>query len=80
MALAFRITINKKKGTSIHKVLIAILHCLFLLCHNLHLHMLKNCGIGKTVLAVSCARFKTHICKDPLPPVEDQEIPASVPA
>ena len=50
----------------LHKVFIALfveysLCCL--LCHNLHLHMLKTCSIGKTVLSVSCARFKSHICK-----------------
>ena len=25
--------------------------------------MLKTCNIGKTALSVSCARFKSHICK-----------------
>ena len=40
----------------------------FLLCHNLRLHMLKTCSIGKTVLSVSCARFKCHICKLRHPP------------
>ena len=40
----------------------------FLLCHNLRLHMLKNCSIGKTLLSVSCARFKSHICKLRPPP------------
>ena len=40
----------------------------FLLCHNLRLHMLKTCSIGKTVLSVSCARFKSHICKLSPPP------------
>ena len=29
--------------------------------------MLKTCGIGKTV-SVSCARFKSHICKSRPPP------------
>ena len=55
----------------LHKVFIALfveypLCCL--LCHNLHLHMLKTCSIGKTVLSVSCARFKSHICKLSPPP------------
>ena len=53
----------------------------FLLCHNLRQHMLKTCSIGKTVLSVSCAQFKSHICKlRPPPPLYDQEIPASAPA
>ena len=30
--------------------------------------MLKTCSIGKTVLSVSCARFKSHICKLRPPP------------
>ena len=57
----------------LHKVFIALfveypLCCL--LCHNLHLHMLKTCSIGKIVLSVSCARFKSHICKlSPPPPL-----------
>ena len=50
----------------VQKVLIALFveyPLCFLLCHNLRLHMLK------TVLSVSCARFKSHICKvrPPLP-------------
>ena len=55
----------------VHKVLIALFvkyPLCFLLCHNLHLHMLKTCSIGKTVLSVSCARFKSHICKLRPPP------------
>ena len=51
---------------SVHKVFIALFveyPLCFLLCHNLRLHMLKTCGIGKTALSVSCARFKSHICK-----------------
>ena len=82
MELAFRIVVNEKKAVtylpaglvyskSVHKVFIALffeyLLC-FLLCHNLHLHILKTCGIGKTVVSVSCARFKTHICKSRPPP------------
>ena len=57
---------------SVHKVFIALFveyPLCFLLCHNLRLHMLKTCGIGKTVVSVSCARFKSHIRKSrPLPP------------
>ena len=81
MALAFRIVVNKKKAVTycqqalfIVKVFIKCsLHCLLniimlSLCHNLRLHMLKTCGIGKTVLSVSCARFKSHICKWRPPP------------
>ena len=30
--------------------------------------MLKTCSIGKTVLSVLCARFKSHICKLRHPP------------
>ena len=55
----------------LHKVFIALFveyPLCFLLCHNLHLHMLKTCSIGKTVLSVSCARFKSHICKLSPPP------------
>ena len=41
----------------VHKVFIALLFVeyplCFLLCHNLRLHMLKTCSIGKTVLSVS---------------------------
>ena len=51
-------------------VIECLLHCLlniprnigdrcFLLCHNLRLHKLKNCGIA---LFVSCARLQCHIC------------------
>ena len=60
-------------STRLHKVFIALFveyPLCFLLCHNLHLHMLKTCSIGKTVLSVSCARFKSHICKlSPPPPL-----------
>ena len=79
MALVFRIIVNKKKSGTycqqvlfivkvfcVHKVFIALFveyPLCFLLCHNLRLYMLKTCGIGKTVLSVSCARFKSHICK-----------------
>ena len=55
----------------VDKVLIALFveyPLCFLLCHNLRLHMLKTCSIGKTVLSVSCARFKSHICKLRPPP------------
>ena len=55
----------------VHKVFIALFveyPLCFLLCHNLHLHMRKTCSIGKTVLSVSCARFKSHICKLRPPP------------
>ena len=55
----------------LHKVFIALFveyPLCFLLCHNLHLHMLKTCSIGKTLLSVSCARFKSHICKLSPPP------------
>ena len=55
----------------LHKVFIALFveyPLCFLLCHNLHLHMLKTCSTGKTVLSVSCARFKSHICKLSPPP------------
>ena len=82
MALAFRIVVNEKKAVTycqqslfIVKVFIKCsLHCFFeyllcfLLCHNLHPHMLKTCGIGKTVVSVSCARSKSHICKSRPPP------------
>ena len=83
MALVFRIMVNKKSVTycqqvlfivkvfCVHKVLIALFieyPLCFLLCHNLRLHMLKTCSIGKTVLSVSCARFKSHICKLRHPP------------
>ena len=69
----------------VHKVFIALFvqyPLCFLLCHNLRLHMLKTCSIGKTVLSVSCARFKSHICIliPPSPTLYDQEIPASAPA
>ena len=84
MALAFRIIriiVNKKAVTYCQQALFIVkvfikcsLHCLlniryaFLLCHNLRLHMPKTPGIGKTVLSVSCTRFKSHIWKaDPLP-------------
>ena len=56
----------------LHKVFIALFveyPLCFLLCHNLHLHMLKTCSIGKTLLSVSCARFKSHICKLSPPPL-----------
>ena len=55
----------------LHKVFIALFveyPLCFLLCHNLHLNMLKTCSIGKTLLSVSCARFKSHICKLSPPP------------
>ena len=78
MALAFRIAVNKKKAVTycqqalfIVKVFIALFveyPLCFLLCHNLRLHMLKTCGIGKTVLSVSCAPFKSHIRKSRPPP------------
>ena len=84
VALVFRITANKKKSVtycqqvlfivkvfSVNKVFIALFveySLCFLLSHNLRLHMLKTCSIGKTVLSVSCARFKSHICKLRPPP------------
>ena len=84
VALVFRIIVNKKKSVTycqqvlfivkvfcVHKVFIALFveyPLCFLLCHNLHLHMLKTCSIGKTVLSVSCGRFKSHICKLRPPP------------
>ena len=84
VALVFRIIVNKKKSVTycqqvlfivkvfcVHKVLIVLFveyPLCFLLCHNLRLHMLKTCSIGKTVLSVSCARFKSHICKLRPPP------------
>ena len=84
VALVFRIIVNKKKSVTycqqvlfivkvfcVHKVFIALsveYPLCFLLCHNLHLHMLKTCSIGKTVLSVSCGRFKSHICKLRPPP------------
>ena len=84
MALVIRIIVNKKKSVTycqqvlfivkvfcVHKVFIALFveyPLCFLLRHNLHLHMLKTCSIGKTVLSVSCARFKSHICKLGPPP------------
>ena len=79
-----QIVVNKKKSVTycqqvlfivkvfcVHKVFIALFveySLCFLLCHNLHLHMLKTCSIGKTVLCVSCARFKSRICKLRHPP------------
>ena len=84
VALVFRIIVNKKKSVTycqqvlfilkvfcVQKVFIALFveyPLCFLLCHNLHLHMLKTCSIGKTVLSVSCGRFKSHICKLRPPP------------
>ena len=84
VALVFRIIGNKKKSFTYcqqvmfivkvfcaHKVFIALFveyPLCFLLCHNLRLHMLKTCSIGKTVLSASCARFKSHICKLRHPP------------
>ena len=84
VALVFRIIVNKKKSVTycqqvlfivkvfcVHKVLIALFveyPLCFFLCHNLHLHMLKTCSIGKTVLSVSCGRFKSYICKLRPPP------------
>ena len=81
MATAFRIAVNKKKAvTYCQQALLTLkvfikcsLHCLlnilcFFLCHNLHLHMLITCGIGKTVLCILCARFKSRICKSRPPP------------
>ena len=56
---------------SVHKVFIALFveyPLCFLLCHNLRLHLLKNCGTGETALSVSCARFKSHICNSSPPP------------
>ena len=84
MALVFRIIVNKKKSVTycqqvlfivkafcVHKVFIALFveyPLCFLSCHNLRLHVLKIYSIGKTVLSVSCARFKSHICKLRPPP------------
>ena len=84
LGLVFRIIVNEKKSVTycqqvlfivkvfcVHKVFIALFveyPLCFLLCHNLRLHMLKTCSIGKTVLSVSCARFKSHICKLRPPP------------
>ena len=42
---------------------------------NLRLHMPKTCGIGKTVLSVSCARFKSHFWKSkPFPTFRQRNI------
>ena len=41
--------------------------------------MLKTCSIGKTVLSVSCARFKSHICKLRPPPTLRPRIPCICP-
>ena len=84
VALVFRMIVNKKKSVTycqqvlfivkvfcVHKVFITLFveyPLCFLLCHNFRLHMLKTCSIGKTVLSVSCARFKFHICKLRPPP------------
>ena len=84
VALVFRMIVNKKKSVTycqqvlfivkvfcVHKVFITLFveyPLCFLLCHNFRLHMLKTCSIGKTVLSVSCARFKSHICKLRPPP------------
>ena len=83
VALVFRIIVKMKSVTycqqvlfivkvfCVHKVFIALFveyPLCFLLCHNLRLHMLKTCSIGNTVLSVSCARFKSHICKLRPPP------------
>ena len=84
VALVFRTIVNKKKSVTycqqvlfivkvfcVHKVFIALFveyPLCFLLCHNLRLHMLKTSSNGKTALSVSCARFKSHICKLRPPP------------
>ena len=80
MALAFRIIVNKKKSvTYCQHVLFIVkvfkkcsLHCLlnilYAFFYVIILHMLKTCSIGKTILSVSCARFKSHICKSRPPP------------
>ena len=84
MALAFRIIVNKKKAVTycqqalfIVKLKVFIkrsLHCLLNILYAFYviicIHMLKTCGIGKTVVSVLCARFKSHICmqiKTPFP-------------
>ena len=63
---------------SVHKVFIALFveyALCFVLCHNLRLHMPKTCGIGKTVLSVSCARFKSHFWKSrPFPTLRQRDI------
>ena len=82
MALAFRIIVNKKKAvTYCQQALFTVkvfikrsLHCLLNILHAFYviicIHMLKTCGIGKTVVFVLCARFKSYICmqiKTPFP-------------
>ena len=51
------------------------IHNVFIACRNLRLHMVKTCGIGKTVLSVSCARFKSDIWKSrPSPTLRPRNI------
>ena len=63
---------------SVHKVFITLVveyALCFVLCHNLRLHMPKTCGIGKTFLSVSCARFKSHFWKSrPFPTLRQRNI------
>ena len=63
---------------SVHKVFVALFveyALCFVLCHNLSLHMPKTCGIGKTVLSVSRARFKSHFWKSrPFPTLRQRNI------
>ena len=78
MVSAFRIMINKKKAVTYCQQVLFIVKvfmkcslqyctaCLFLLCHNLRLHMLKNSGTEKTALSISCARFNNQ--DSPPPP------------
>ena len=88
MALAFRIIVNKKKAVTycqqalfIAKVFIKCsLHCSFLLCHNLRLHMLKTCGIGKQFFLFHVLDLNPIFRNQDPPPLLDQEISASAPA
>ena len=88
-ALAFMIIVNKKKAVTYCQQALFIvevfikcsLHCLlniryaFLLCHNLRLQTPKTPGIGKTVLSVSCTRFKSHVWKSrPSPSLRPRNI------
>ena len=63
MALAFRIIVNKKKAVTYCEQALFIVKVFIKCC--VRLHMLKACGIGKTVPSVSCAQFKSDIWKDP---------------
>ena len=94
MALAFRIIVNKKKAVtycqqalSIAKVFIKCSFALFveyplcfLLCHNLRLHMLKTCGIGKQFFLFHVLDLNPIFGNQDPHPLLDQETSAFAPA